>query len=161
MILRVHLIKCPQRHKAVGALSFFKTAEATYMRSRNGIDARRELGKPFDPEDVCLRLVATTNDRTKGMVAPYINARTVLDRLDRVLRAGGYHDEYHVLGTLKGQVAVKCEKGRILNPSTVRTEMLRNAGAGGQEFIAAASGSHWEDSAGGDGSTGSEGLTDR
>ena len=55
-----------------------------------------ELAKPFDPSEVELKVQATTQDRKRGMVVAYVDARTVMDRLDAVLGPGNWRDTYFV-----------------------------------------------------------------
>ena len=55
-----------------------------------------ELAKPFDPSEVELKVQATTQDRKRGMVVAYVDARTVMDRLDAVLGPGNWWDSYYV-----------------------------------------------------------------
>ena len=55
-----------------------------------------ELAKPFDPSEVELKVQATTQDRKRGMVVAYVDARTVMDRLDAVLGPGNWRDSYYV-----------------------------------------------------------------
>lgn len=43
-----------------------------------------DLKKPFDPERVSWRVGSTTQDKSKGMMLAYIDARDVQDRLDEV-----------------------------------------------------------------------------
>ncbi len=80
----------------------------------------QRLAEPFPPEEVQWRIEALSRDRKKALVVPYVDARTVLDRLDRVVGPEGWHDEYQVLAdaerTLKDErgerrerlVEVKC-----------------------------------------------------
>ena len=55
-----------------------------------------ELAKPFDPSEVELKVQATTQDRKRGMVVAYVDARTVMDRLDAVIGPGNWRDSYYV-----------------------------------------------------------------
>ena len=57
----------------------------------------KELSKPFDPKEVGLKVQATNRDRTQGLVVSYIDARSVLDRLDEVVGPDGWQDAYEVL----------------------------------------------------------------
>ncbi len=57
----------------------------------------RKLAQPFPPEEVQWRIEATTKDRKKALVVPYVDARTVLDRLDSVVGPEGWQDAYEVL----------------------------------------------------------------
>lgn len=80
----------------------------------------QKLSEPFPPEEVQWRIEALSKDRKRALVVPYVDARTVLDRLDRVVGPEGWHDEYQVLAdaerTLKDErgerqerlVEVKC-----------------------------------------------------
>jgi hypothetical protein len=48
----------------------------------------------FDPHDVQWRIAATTSDKARGQAVPYIDARTVMDRLDEAVGPASWSDEY-------------------------------------------------------------------
>ncbi len=76
----------------------------------------RRLAEPFPQEEVQWRLEVLSKDRKRALVVPYVDARTVLDRLDQVVGPEGWHDEYQVLadnvreaeGKRERVVEVKC-----------------------------------------------------
>ncbi|WP_022798084.1 Rad52/Rad22 family DNA repair protein [Thermus islandicus] len=80
----------------------------------------QKLSEPFPPQEVQWRIEAVSKDRKRALVVPYVDARTVLDRLDKVVGPEGWHDAYEVLSdqerTLKDErgerrervVEVKC-----------------------------------------------------
>ncbi len=43
------------------------------------------LAAPFSDDEIKFRVVATNHEKTKGMAAPYLDARTIQDRLDQVV----------------------------------------------------------------------------
>ncbi len=55
------------------------------------------LSRPFDPKDVEVKIQAVNRDRTRAQVVAYVDARTVLDRLDEAVGPGNWSDEYEVL----------------------------------------------------------------
>nr|WP_279231580.1 Rad52/Rad22 family DNA repair protein [Thermus thalpophilus] len=55
------------------------------------------MAEPFPPAEVQWRIEALSKDRKRALVVPYVDARTVLDRLDRVVGPEGWHDSYEVL----------------------------------------------------------------
>jgi len=55
------------------------------------------LSRPFDPEDVEIKVQAVNKDRTRAQVVAYVDARTVLDRLDEAVGPEGWNDTYEVL----------------------------------------------------------------
>jgi hypothetical protein len=57
----------------------------------------RKLAEPFPPGEVQWRVEAISKDKRRALVVPYVDARTVLDRLDRVVGPEGWHDSYEVL----------------------------------------------------------------
>ena len=57
-----------------------------------------ELAAPFDPVDVEWRIGATNKDKTKGMALAYLDARAVMDRLDRVCGPEGWQCKYSHAG---------------------------------------------------------------
>jgi hypothetical protein len=55
------------------------------------------LSRPFDPKEVEVKVQVVSKDRTKGQVVAYVDARTVLDRLDEAVGPTGWSDTYDVL----------------------------------------------------------------
>jgi hypothetical protein len=55
------------------------------------------LGRPFDPREVEVKIQAVNRDRTRAQVVAYVDARTVLDRLDEAVGPTGWSDSYEVL----------------------------------------------------------------
>lgn len=55
------------------------------------------------------RIEALSRDKKRALVVPYVDARTVLDRLDRVVGPEGWQDAYEVLAD--GERAVRDERG--------------------------------------------------
>ena len=58
------------------------------------------LKEPFPVERVSWRVGSTNGDKTKGMALAYIDARDVMDRLDAVVGAGQWRDEYPTVGAI-------------------------------------------------------------
>lgn len=54
-----------------------------------------ELSAPFDAREVRFKPQAVRGDQ--ALAIPYIDARSVMDRLDRVVGAGNWQDEYEFL----------------------------------------------------------------
>ncbi|BAW01564.1 Rad52/22 double-strand break repair protein [Thermus thermophilus] len=69
----------------------------------------RKLAEPFPPGEVQWRVEALSRDKKRALVVPYVDARTVLDRLDKVVGPEGWHDAYEVLSDAERQV--KDERG--------------------------------------------------
>lgn len=70
------------------------------------------LSEPFPPEELAWRVEALSKDKRRALVAPYLDARAVLDRLDEVVGIHGWQDSYEVLHTptnAAGHYAVKCK----------------------------------------------------
>jgi hypothetical protein len=57
-------------------------------------DILKELSAPFPAEKIKWRVGATNKDKTRGIALAYIDARTVMDRLDEVLGIGGWQCSY-------------------------------------------------------------------
>jgi hypothetical protein len=53
-----------------------------------------DLAAPFPPDIVSWRVGATTGDKSKGMALAYIDARDVMERLDRVVGPENWQCEY-------------------------------------------------------------------
>ena len=56
-----------------------------------------QLTAPFEKGDVKFKPQALSNDGTKALAVPYIDARAVMDRLDDVLGPENWSDEYLVI----------------------------------------------------------------
>ncbi len=64
------------------------------------------LAEPFPPEAIQWRIETLSKDKRRALVVPYVDARAVLERLDRVVGPEGWFDAYEVLST--APPAVKC-----------------------------------------------------
>ncbi|ADW21240.1 DNA repair protein Rad52 [Thermus scotoductus] len=69
----------------------------------------QKLSEPFPPGEVQWRIEALSRDKKRALVVPYVDARTVLDRLDRVVGPEGWQDAYEVLAD--AERAVRDERG--------------------------------------------------
>lgn len=69
----------------------------------------QKLSEPFPPGEVEWRIEALSRDKKRALVVPYVDARTVLDRLDRVVGPEGWQDAYEVLAD--AERAVRDERG--------------------------------------------------
>jgi hypothetical protein len=57
------------------------------------------LAEPFDPAEVRVKPQALTKDKKRALPCWFIDARTVMDRLDAVVGVAGWQDDYDVLPT--------------------------------------------------------------
>jgi len=80
------------------------------------------LAEPFSSEEIQWRVGSTTRDKKRGMALAYIDARTVMDRLDKV--CGGFWEDYY------SEVA-----GRLVCGISVYGQ-TRSDGAGDTDFEA-------------------------
>lgn len=72
-------------------------------------DIFEQLSSPFDPSEVDWRVGSTTQDKSKGMALAYIDARTVMDRLDAVCGPAGWQNRYVIEGTKTVcEIGIKC-----------------------------------------------------
>jgi len=71
-------------------------------------DVWEMLSQPFPPADLQWRVEALSQDQKWALVAPYLDARAVLDRLDEVVGTHGWQDSYEVLAKTGDSYAVKC-----------------------------------------------------
>lgn len=53
--------------------------------SKSWGEIRNALAEPFPPEAISWRVGSTTKDKSRGLALAYIDARDVMDRLDRVM----------------------------------------------------------------------------
>ncbi len=80
------------------------------------------LAEPFPSDEIQWRVGSTTKDKKRGMALAYIDARTVMDRLDKV--CGGFWEDYY------SEVA-----GRLVCGISVYGQ-TRSDGAGDTDFEA-------------------------
>lgn len=72
-------------------------------------DIFEQLAAPFDPSEVDWRVGSTTKDKTKGMALCYVDARTVMDRLDTVCGPAGWQCRYVIEGSKTVcEIGIKC-----------------------------------------------------
>lgn len=57
-----------------------------------------QLTDGFKPDEISWRVGSTNNENTRGMALPYIDARTVAERLDAVVGPMGWSSEYSFEG---------------------------------------------------------------
>ena len=73
-------------------------------------DIFEQLASPFDPSEVDWRVGSTTKDKAKGMALCYVDARTVMDRLDTVCGPAGWQNRYVLNGTKTVcEIGIKCD----------------------------------------------------
>jgi hypothetical protein len=92
-----------------------------------------QLSAPFAPEQIEWRVGSTNKDKTKGMALAYIDARTVMDRLDTVCGAVGWQCSYTpgVNGSIICNIGIKFEDPRLVSAN----EWVWKAdGAGATDF---------------------------
>lgn len=80
-------------------------------------DIFEQLASPFDPSEVDWRVGSTSNkdpNNPKGMALAYIDARTVMDRLDTVCGPAGWQNRY----VMEGNKTV-CEIGILCGDTWV------------------------------------------
>jgi len=67
------------------------------------------LAAPFDPSEVDWRMGSMTKDKKRTMALAYIDARTVMDRLDMVCGPAGWQNRYVMEGTKTVcEIGIKC-----------------------------------------------------
>ena len=66
------------------------------------------LATPFHSYYVGWKAQATSKDKTRALAVPYIDARTVMDRLDQVVGPGHWSDAYRLVSAGDGEFAVEC-----------------------------------------------------
>lgn len=57
-------------------------------------EVQESLQAPFPENQIKWRVVATSNDKTKGLVAAYLESRDVMNRLDDVVGVENWWDQY-------------------------------------------------------------------
>jgi len=74
----------------------------------NWDEIKRQLVAPFHSYYVGWKAQATSKDKTRALAVPYIDARTVMDRLDQVAGPGNWSDTYRLVSAGDGEFAVEC-----------------------------------------------------
>jgi hypothetical protein len=77
----------------------------------NWDEIKRQLAAPFHSYYVGWKAQATSKDKTRALAVPYIDARTVMDRLDQVVGPGNWSDTYRLARPVRagdGEFAVEC-----------------------------------------------------
>lgn len=73
-------------------------------------DVWAALAAPFPASEVQWRVGSTNHDKSKGLALAYIDARSVMDRLDDVVGPGNWHDSYRLLAqTTMCQLSVRVD----------------------------------------------------
>lgn len=90
------------------------------------------LCAPFPTEMIEWRIGSTTKDKAKGMALAYINARSVMDRLDSVCGPGNWQDRYpHANGKTVCEIGI-----RVRRDDGSHEWVWKSDGAGDTDFEA-------------------------
>lgn len=68
----------------------------------------RELRRPFPEGAVKWKAQTTNKDKTRALAVAFVDARNVMERLDRAVGPGGWHDAYEVISIDAGGYVVQC-----------------------------------------------------
>ena len=77
-------------------------------QSPNWDEIKRQLAAPFHSYYVGWKAQATSKDKTRALAVAYIDARTVMDRLDQVAGPDNWSDTYRLISAGDGEFAVEC-----------------------------------------------------
>lgn len=80
----------------------------TVTIGRMNSQAWDKLSGPFPPGQVQWRIKVLSKDKQRALVVPYVDTRTVLDRLDEAVGPEGWQDSYRVLLAEGDSYAVVC-----------------------------------------------------
>jgi hypothetical protein len=69
---------------------------------------KKKLAAPFPGYYVAWKAQATNREKTRALAVAYIDARTVMDRLDAVAGAGNWSDSYRLISAGDGEFAIEC-----------------------------------------------------
>ncbi|MFZ5783941.1 MAG: Rad52/Rad22 family DNA repair protein [Pseudomonadota bacterium] len=70
----------------------------------------RALAAPFEPEEVSWRLGSVSKEKMRGMALAFVDARTVMDRLDDVCGPAGWQCRYsHANGKTVCDIGILCD----------------------------------------------------
>jgi len=68
----------------------------------------RKLRRPFPEGAVKWKAQTTNKDKTRALAVAFVDARNVMERLDRAIGPGGWHDAYEVISIDAGGYVVQC-----------------------------------------------------
>ena len=71
-------------------------------------EIKKQLAAPFHSYYVGWKAQATNRDKTRALAVAYIDARTVMDRLDQVVGPGNWSDTYRLISAGDGEFAIEC-----------------------------------------------------
>jgi hypothetical protein len=71
-------------------------------------EIKKQLAAPFHSYYVGWKAQATNRDKTRALAVAYIDARTVMDRLDHVVGPGNWSDTYRLVSAGDGEFAIEC-----------------------------------------------------
>ena len=74
----------------------------------NWDEIKRQLAAPFHSYYVGWKAQATSKDKARALAVPYIDARTVMDRLDQAVGPGNWSDAYRLISAGNGEFAIEC-----------------------------------------------------
>ncbi|MBN1936696.1 MAG: SWIM zinc finger family protein [Anaerolineae bacterium] len=77
--------------------SDFKQEAQMQEQCPNWDEIKRQLAAPFHSYYIGWKAQATNKDKTRAMAVAYIDARTVMDRLDQVVGPGNWSDGYRLI----------------------------------------------------------------
>jgi hypothetical protein len=80
---------------------------------------QEKLKSPF--REVSWKVQSTSKDKAKGQIVPYVDARSVAERLDEALGFEGWHDSYQVLSTNPYVVLCRLTVVGVTKPSLQAT----------------------------------------
>ena len=80
----------------------------TQEQAPNWDEIKRQLAAPFHAYYVGWKAQATTRDKTRALAVPYVDARTVMDRLDQAAGPENWSDSYRLVSAGDGEFAVEC-----------------------------------------------------
>ncbi len=100
-----------QSHSPTGSEPPHHSQEVKSMSQEPGPnwdEIKRQLATPFHSYYVGWKAQATSKDKTRAMAVAYIDARTVMDRLDQVVGPGNWSDTYRLISAGDGEFAIEC-----------------------------------------------------
>lgn len=100
-----------QSHSPTGSEPPHHSQEVKSMSQEPGPnwdEIKRQLATPFHSYYVGWKAQATSKDKTRALAVAYIDARTVMDRLDQVVGPGNWSDTYRLISAGDGEFAIEC-----------------------------------------------------
>jgi len=96
-------------------------------------DFRKALKRPFQARAVKWKAQATSKDKTQALAVAFIDARNVMERLDRTVGPGEWSDAYEIIAASPDEFVVEC---RLTVLGVTKADVGDSSASGGGSNLA-------------------------